>query len=149
MTSRESKTGIQHYAKEAIALAIQGRWQEAVSTNKAILELFPEDVDAYNRLGRALMELGKYAEAKEAYSQALELDPYNSIAIKNLDRLSHLAKLSPAPQGDHKVSLDIFIAEAGKTGVVNLIHLAPKEVVARDSSGGGGKPSGRRTEIAG
>ena len=63
--SISQESGIQRYAKEAIALAMQGRWEEAVAANRAILELFPEDVDAYNRLGSALMELGEYAFKKE------------------------------------------------------------------------------------
>jgi len=135
MSIQKNKTGVQSYANEAIALAMQGRWQEAVSLNKTILELSPEDVDAYNRLGRALMELGKYEEAKESYSHAIALDCYNSIARKNLDRLSHLSKLSPAPKGEHKLSLDIFIGEAGKVSVVNLINLAPSDIVARMAPG--------------
>lgn len=135
MSVQANNTGIQRYAKEAIALAIQGRWQDAVKLNKAILELSHEDVDAYNRLGRALMELGTYDEAKESYNRALELDPYNSIARKNLNRLSHLAKLSTTPKGERKLSLDIFIGEAGKVGVVNLINLAPSEIVAKMAPG--------------
>lgn len=135
MTLGRSKTAIQRYTEEAIALAIQGRWQEAVNANKALLELSPKDVEAYNRLGRALIKQGEYTEAKEAYSRALELDPYNSIAMKNLERLPHLAKLPPAPKDDHNVSLDIFITEAGKTGLVGLIHLAPKEIVAKVAPG--------------
>jgi tetratricopeptide (TPR) repeat protein len=135
MSIQKNNTGMQSYTNEAIALAIQGRWQEAVTLNKTILELSPEDVDACNRLGRALMELGKYEEAKESYSHAIELDRYNSIARKNLDRLSHLAKLPPAPKGDRKLSLDIFIGEANKVSVVNLIRLAPKEVIARMAPG--------------
>ncbi len=135
MSIQKNKTGVQSYTNEAIALAIQGQWQEAVALNKTILELSPEDVDAYNRLGRALMELGKYDEAKESYSHAIELDPYNSIARKNLDRLSHLAKLSPKPKGERKLSLDIFIGEASKVSVVNLIHLAPKEIIAKMAPG--------------
>lgn len=126
---------IQRYIHEAIAYATNGRWQEAVSANKAILELSPLDVDAYNRLGRALMKQGEYIEAKEAYNRALELDPYNSIAIKNLDRLSHLTKMPPTTKVDQRVSLDIFITEAGKTGVVNLTRLAPKEIVANAAPG--------------
>ena len=69
-------------SQEAIALAMQSRWQEAVSVNQSIIELFPTDIDAYNRLGRAFMELGEFAKAKKAYNRALELDPNNSIAQK-------------------------------------------------------------------
>lgn len=131
MSLLENKTRIERYAKEAIALAMQGRWREAVATNKAILELSPRDVEAYNRLGKALMELGEYEHAKEAYQHALELDPYNSIAKKNLDRLSSLIESPPTPRDHHKVALDIFVEETGKAGIVNLIHLAPKGIIAQ------------------
>ena len=67
---------------EAIALAMQSRWEEAAEMNKNIIEAFPMDVDAYNQLGRALMELGRFADAKEAYGKALELQPNNAIARK-------------------------------------------------------------------
>ena len=59
----------QQRSKEAIDLAMQGKWQEAVTVNKEIIQDFPEDVDAYNRLGRAYMELGDYKQAREAYEQ--------------------------------------------------------------------------------
>src|SRR4030043_1367372 len=77
-------------SQEAIALAMQSRWQEAITVNQSIIDLFPTDIDAYNRLGRAYTELGEFAKAKEAYSKALELDPSNTIASKNLSRLSLL-----------------------------------------------------------
>ena len=44
-------------SKHAIALAMQGRWREAVAANKSLLESFPNDVDAHNRLGRAYMDI--------------------------------------------------------------------------------------------
>lgn len=122
--------------KEAIALAMQSRWKEAIAVNRALLKLFPTDVEAYNRLGRASMELGEYAEAKQAYSQALELDPNNSIARKNLRRLSHLSEAQPVSIEDqHRLAPHLFIEEAGKTGVVNLVHLAPRVVIAKMSAG--------------
>jgi len=125
----------QQSSKQAIDLAMQGQWQEAVEVNKEILENFPEDVDAYNRLGRACMELGKYSQAKEAYSRALELDPYNAIAKKNLQRLSHLkATVSPGSES-RRVEPQHFIEEMGKAGVVNLYDLAPKEVLAGTVAG--------------
>src|SRR4030043_278454 len=80
-------------SQEAISLAMQSRWQEAVTVNQSIIELLPTDIDAYNRLGRAFMELGEFARAKESYTRALGLDPYNSIAQKNLQRLSLLPDL--------------------------------------------------------
>jgi len=123
-------------SKQAIALAMQGRWKEAVAANKSLLESFPNDVDAYNRLGRAYMELGEYSQAKEAYGRALQLDPYNAIAEKNLHRLSHLGEaVAGAEGGFHKVEPHHFIEETGKTGVVNLYHLAPPQILARTVAG--------------
>lgn len=122
--------------KEAIALAIEGQWRKAVAVNKAILELFPSDTDAHNRLGKALMELGEYAESRQAYSRALEIDPYNAIARKNLERLSYLGeRQSAARSNQHKVAPHLFVEEAGKAGIVNLIQLAPREVLAKMAAG--------------
>ena len=53
--------------------------------------MFPNEVDAYNRLGKALTELGRYAEARDAYAHAVKLDPLNGIAAKNLQRLGKFA----------------------------------------------------------
>lgn len=53
-------------SKHAIALAMQGRWREAVAVNKSLIESFSRDVDAYNRLGKAHMEMGEYPQAREA-----------------------------------------------------------------------------------
>ncbi len=123
-------------SKQAIALAMQGRWREAVAANKSLIENFPNDVDAYNRLGRAYMELGEYSQAKEAYSRAMELDPYNTIAKKNLQRLSHLGERVVGSEGAfHKVEPQHFIEETGKAGVVNLYRLAPGEILAKMVAG--------------
>jgi len=123
-------------SQEAISLAMQSRWQEAVTVNQSILELFPTDIDAYNRLGRAFMELGEFAKAKEAYSRGLELDPNNAIAQKNLQRLSLLpASKVKVKEERREVAPDLFIGEMGKAGVVNLQNLAPGEVLARMAAG--------------
>jgi hypothetical protein len=123
-------------SQEAIFLAMQSRWQEAVTVNQSIIELFPTDIDAYNRLGRAFTELGEFAKAKEAYSRALELAPDNGIAQKNLQRLSLLsASKVKVKEERREVAPDLFIGEMGKAGVVNLQNLAPKEVLARMAAG--------------
>ena len=117
--------------KQAIMLAMQGRWKEAVAINKDIVEDFPSDIDAYNRLGRAYMELGEYSAAREAYSRALKLDHYNAIAKKNLRRLSLLGERPVTLVGDSDTAKpQHFIEETGKAGVVNLHRLAPGEILA-------------------
>ena len=117
--------------KQAITLAMQGRWREAVAINRDIVEDFPSDIDAYNRLGRAYTELGEYSSAKEAYSRALKLDHYNAIAKKNLRRLSLLGERPITSVGDSETAKpQHFIEETGKAGVVNLHRLAPVEILA-------------------
>ena len=65
-------------AEQAIAQATKADWAAAVETNRKILELGP-DVEAENRLAKALWELGRLAEAREHYQNALALDPTNQI----------------------------------------------------------------------
>jgi tetratricopeptide (TPR) repeat protein len=136
----------QRLSKEAIDLALQGRWEEAEAVNRDIIEKFPTDVEAYNRVGRALTELGDFDRAKEAYFKTLELDPENAIAKKNVARLTSLsesmATLSSEPQKApirrtqaRKVALDLFITEMGKAGVVNLHNVASGKVLAKMAFG--------------
>ncbi len=125
----------QQRSKEAIDLAMQARWQEAVAANQEIIEAFPQDVDAYNRLGRASMELGRYNQAREAYQHAVALDPYNAIANRNLRRLSDLSESDTAEVETDKVEPHQFIEEIGKAGVITLYDLAPKENRARMVAG--------------
>lgn len=106
--------------ERAINLAMEGRWQEAVEANRAILEAFPGDVETLNRLGKALMETRQYEEARRVYQQALDLDPVNSIARKNLERLSTLSRTAPKEPKAQKAMPDLFIEETGKTGIVTL-----------------------------
>jgi tetratricopeptide (TPR) repeat protein len=132
----------QRLSKEAIDLALQGRWEEAEAINRDIIEKFPSDVEACNRLGRALTELGDFDGAKETYLKALELAPENAIAKKNLARLTSLSRsmatLSSTPQKAstskaqaRRVVLDLFITEMGKAGVVNLHSVASRKVLAK------------------
>jgi tetratricopeptide (TPR) repeat protein len=132
----------QRLSKEAIDLALDGKWEEAEAINRDIIEKFPSDVEAYNRLGRALTELGHFDGAKEAYLKALQLAPENAIAKKNLTRLTGLSesmatlkrsrqKTSTSKAQARRVALDVFITEVGKAGVVNLHSVAPVEVLAK------------------
>jgi len=124
-----------HRTNEAIALAMQGRWEEAVAVNKSIIDVFPDDADAYNRLGKALTQLGRYAEAREAYGRAVEIEPSNSIARKNLDRLLHLKQDKQTPKNGRQVSSHLFIEETGKAGMADLHNLARSHVLASIAAG--------------
>jgi tetratricopeptide (TPR) repeat protein len=124
-----------HWVEQAISLAMQNRWQDAVNVNRSIIELFPNDVDALNRLGRALTELGQYAEAREAYGRAVEIDQTNTIARRNLSRLSTLGVKEASVKAHEKVDPRMFIAETGKSGAAALLRPAPRDVLAKMTVG--------------
>jgi tetratricopeptide (TPR) repeat protein len=129
--------------EDAIALARESRWEEAAEKNRELLAVYPDDVSGYNRLGKALSELGHYAEAREAYNNALEIDPNNNIARKNVERLKQAQETSEASDGAHannaraadRIDPRLFIEETGKTGFTTLVDLAPPKVLARVSAG--------------
>jgi len=133
----EDKTRlIRQMSQEAINLAMQSRWEEAVAVNLTVIENMPNDIDAFNRLGKAYMEMADYEKSREAYNKVLEIDPGNSIATKNLARLSQLKATQSAPrQGRTIVAPHQFVGEAGKSGVVNLQNLASRDVLARLAAG--------------
>lgn len=138
----EEKTKLKKYwSEQAVALALRGRWADAVTANQNILALFPSDSEAHNRLGKAFTELGKYADAKDSYAHALQIDPGNCIAEKNLQRLTLLAAsqptevAEPTPIGDGYLSPHLFIEEMGKTGTTTLINPSPLSVLAKQSAG--------------
>ncbi len=120
----------------AIKQAGNSQWEEAVLTNKNILQLFPSEPEAYNRLGKAYSELGQYVEARNAYSQTLIYNPKNTIARKNLDRLALLQDSAVEIHlGSGHIDPQLFIEETGKTGATELINLAPAATLARVSVG--------------
>ena len=124
--------------EQAITHATHGEWEAAVETNRQLLELGP-DIDAYNRLGKALAELDRPGEALDAYEQALERDATNRIAQRNVERLRVLiAADKPVQDGKgrtDKAPATLFIEEMGKTGRARLINLAAPRVLAPLSPG--------------
>jgi tetratricopeptide (TPR) repeat protein len=113
---------------QAVKLAVSNRWDEAATANREFIRVFGEDADVLNRLGKALSEIGQIAEARSAYSRSLELDPSNTIARRNLDRLAGME----AAGGPARSQLDtrMFLQESGKAAIASL-QAADPAVVAR------------------
>jgi Flp pilus assembly protein TadD, contains TPR repeats len=138
LTGEEKARLKKQWTELAVKLAQEGQWEEAVNANKNIVNLFPQEPDAYNRLGKAYSELGYYAEARQSYTQTMKYSPNNGIARKNLERLASFPDraASAVPMGAmHRIDPRLFIEETGKTGVTTLINLAPSAVLARVSRG--------------
>ena len=117
-TSNTDKNRIKRdWSKQAIDLAMRGEWQRATEVNQAILALYPEDVDAKNRLGKAFMELGELDRAREVLAEVVQKSPLNNIAQKNLTRLEQMLSAPSAVKHTRKSggAPKIFIAETGKS----------------------------------
>ena len=114
-------------AEQAVNAATNADWQAAADLNRRILEMGP-DVQAENRLAKALWELGELAEAREHYQVALALDPTNRIAERNIERLRFLlveaGERTVPSDPSSKAPVNIFIEETGKTGFAMLVDLA-------------------------
>jgi tetratricopeptide (TPR) repeat protein len=126
-------------ADQAIQLALESKWEEAAALNRSLLSTHPADVDAWNRLGKALLELGRYRDASDAYSKALDLDPVNSIAKRNIERLATFKDDESLPEGRRgeavaKVAQDLFIEEVGKSGS-SVLRDVPTAVLAGLTAG--------------
>ena len=123
-------------AKKAVALAMKNRWEEAAAVNQTIVRDFPEDIGSYNRLGKALSELGRNREAQEAFRSVLKISPGNSIAQKNLSRLMKLADAdTPRVAKTAARRSRAFIEESGNAGVTSLIKLATPETLLKLTPG--------------
>lgn len=68
----------------AEALEAQGRWDDAVSEYRAVLEKNPKLTGIHSRIGRAILSKPKTAttfeEAKKEFDEELRLDPNNAVA---------------------------------------------------------------------
>jgi len=122
-------------AEQAGNLAMQSRWSEAADLNRQIIDGYPKDVEAHNRLGKALMELGNFDEARQMYNHTLRLDPTNTIAQKTLLRLDKLMTEALADLPSGPVDPSLFIEETGRTTTTSLVQPASPDVLAKMNPG--------------
>ena len=109
------------YVDEAVGLAVDARWEEAVELNEFIIRSFGADEGTQNRLGKALTELGRLEDAKSAYDATLTINPMNPVARKNTAKLESLINAKDILKGGPvKVDLNLFVEEMGKTTTTTL-----------------------------
>ncbi|MFM9107158.1 MAG: tetratricopeptide repeat protein [Chloroflexota bacterium] len=119
--------------EEARAAAHDGLWDEAIRLNELLIEKNEKDAEAYNRLGRAYLALGKLGMARDSYQKSLKADPANLIARRNLQRLDELKN---RPEKDLQIfsgtmpRANVFIEEVGKTWVDELVNAAHVDLLA-------------------
>lgn len=66
-------------------VAMKGLWNEALLRWLKAVELDPTYSAAWNDLGIAYEQQGKFSEARSAYEKALKLDPNNNFIRQNYD----------------------------------------------------------------
>jgi tetratricopeptide (TPR) repeat protein len=134
------------YVEEAIQAALESRWHDAVAINRALVERHGGVEETFNRIGKALTELGEHQAALDAYSQALQLNPENVIAQKNVRKLRLLIDSRQKIAGAAgAIDVDLFAEEPGKSALAVLtpprsgvvIVVAPGEVVELHIQAGG------------
>ena len=132
------------YVEEAVQQALESRWSDALATNQALMERHGSDEDTYNRMGKALTELGRLDDALEAYSSALKLNPLNPIAQKNVRKLSVLLESKEkVATADQPIDVEAFTEEPGKSALTVLrppqdgvaVAVAPGDVVELHADG--------------
>jgi len=84
----------------ANVLARQQRFAEALTLLTRAQELLPSRPDILTQRGRVLRSLGRAGQAREAFHQALALDP------RNTEAKAGLASLEPAPRHEFRVGTD-------------------------------------------
>lgn len=125
-------------AQLAIKVALCANWDEAIKINKKILQIASSEIDALNRLAYAYTCLGQKAKAQKIYKKILQIDPYNIIARKNLEKVTrqngHSNGNGIGIRENTNLS-SVFLFEPGKTKIVNLINLASPAVLCSFNCG--------------
>ena len=120
MTLEERTRVRKQMADQAVKLAVNSRWAEAANVNREYLRLFGDEAEAQNRLGKALSELGQISEARAAYGKAIDIDPTNAIARRNLDRLAGMKDTAAAAAAPSQLDTRLFVEETGTAAVARL-----------------------------
>ena len=121
MTEAERVKPRAMFVEEAIQLALESRWEEAVTVNRRLIEQHGPDEEACNRLGKALTETGHLKEALEAYQQTLDLNGTNIIAPKMIRKLQALLEAPTKADGPAStIDVDLFTEEPGRSSLTTL-----------------------------
>lgn len=119
--------------KQAIDLAMNNQWKEAIMVNKIILKVDKKNLSAFLRLGLAYLQTNKLKQAKICYRKVLKLQPGNPIALDNLEKIKILEekKINNLPKKQTYLDPNLFLEVPGKTILVQLINLGQKNILAQ------------------
>ena len=95
-----------------------GRFEEAISTCLSGLQRHPSYVSAHVTLGRALLEVGDYDEARQELELVLRVAPENLAAIRGLAEIHHR-------RGDAAVTTESSAADTGEISAAAPVEQTP------------------------
>lgn len=131
----QKSQGFKKYKEEkirsSVGIAMESLWDEAVQINRILVDDFPWELEAHNRLGKALLEIGDIIQGAEAFRCALVLSPNNAIAKKNLARLENLSGGERVKQTKKNPASKHFIEESGKTSITKLVNIPHKRDISK------------------
>jgi len=116
---------------QAIQASLSKDWKLAIRLNQQLLKINSADIDALNRLAKALLYSGFKTKSEAVYKKALKIDKYNPIALRGLETLK---TYKVERKKDHLTAVDYssaFLEEPGTTRTVNLIRLGDARVLSR------------------
>ena len=88
-TQQISERQIKHekwsrYSQQATLYFYDKEWDWAITNYNKSLEFIPDNIQALNNTGAALLELEKYVEAAPYFMKILEIESENTIALSNM-----------------------------------------------------------------
>lgn len=124
---------VEQLEKHAVDAAVNTDWDEAVLTNKKIIQLDKHNLSAILRLGFAYLQKQDLDEAKKYYRKAIKIQSNNNVALENLERINVLQTKKTRKSSQSQISLDpnLFLDIPGKTKSVALVNLGQKNVLAQ------------------
>jgi len=127
----------QRLQRQAIDAAINCKWDEALTINKQLLAQQPENIECLNRIAKSYFELGDFDRAKKFYQDVIKIDPYNTIAQKNIKRVSNIKKNGEGGMlnSGSMIHPSMFIEEPGTTKSVTLVKSAEPQKLLTLSAG--------------
>ena len=112
---------------DALAMYLEGRYEEAIQVCLAEIEALPRNMDSYVVMGWSLIELERYEEALEQAQKALSVSPYDP-------RVAEIAGESLFHLGENQEALKhfeqyVFIAPTG--GRIDRVYYFMGEIFIR------------------
>ena len=123
----------------------QGKYDDAIASNRRVVEIDPQRWDAHERAARLLQKQGKIAEAVEHYGVVVRLNPNATDARENLasglvnqgetgEAIQHFRKVLElaSERNEIRVKLGTILAVEGRLGEAEAILRAAAKADPKD-----------------